>query len=253
MLRCAGGVSDGRADLCLLFGRLRKHAERLRAAGCTTPAAALAATNQEANRQVLSAMAEQYGEVFELVMPDIFPVDEESYIRLYAIRPSDRHPCWTLFTVGMSAVPMVIPDGQEEYRFAELLIHLPASWRMPLASEPSEETSWPVSWLHQIAYYPYQAKTWLGGQYTIISNDDPPEPLAPNTALSCVLLIADFAGCNPLRVRDKQIHVYTLVPIYAEKRDLESEHGVRELLRRLEQAGVTAIVDVCRMNVAQFA
>jgi hypothetical protein len=228
-------------------------AELLVAVGSTTPAAALAVTNLETNRALLSAMVERFGEVSKLTMPGIFPVDEESYIDLYAIRPSDRHPCWTLFTVGMSAAPMTTPEGQDAYRFAELLIHLPATWPMPLESEASEETSWPVSWLHRIAYYPCQANTWLGGRFTIISNEEPPEPFAPNTALSCMLLIADSAGWSPIIVRDKQVHVYTLIPVYAEERDLEVQLGVPELLRRLEQAGVTTIVDVSRVNAAHLA
>lgn len=225
--------------------------ELLLAARCTTPAAELTRTNEEANRLLLSAMSEHFGEAFELNVPEIFPVDEESYIRLYAIRPSDRHQCWTLFTVGMSAVPMTTPNGQEEYRYSELMIHLPPSWPLPIQTDPSEEISWPVSWLHQIAYYPYRERTWLGGQFTIISNDEPPEPFASNTGLSCMMLIADFAGWTPLKTSDKRIHVYSLFPIYTEERDIELRSGVPELLRRFDQAGVTTIVDVSRVNVAQ--
>jgi hypothetical protein len=248
-------LDNGTRRNALSYARRRGQneiAELLLAAGCATPAATLAVTNQETNRTLLSMMEERYGEVSEITMPEIFPIDDESYIRLYAIRPSDRHHCWTLFTVGMSAVPMTVPDGQEVYRFAELLIHLPASWPMPFGTESSKEPGWPVSWLHQIAYYPYQENTWLGGRWTIISNDEPPEPFASNTGLSCMLLIADFAGWSPIIVDNKQIHVYTLVPIYAEERDLETQFGVPELLRRFDQAGVTTIVDSSRMNVAQI-
>lgn len=245
-------LDDGRRRNALSYANRRGQteiADLLKAAGCIVPAETLRDANKEARQKLLAALSVLFGDTSELALPELFPVDDDSHIAVHVIRPSDKHRCLTLFTTGISDLPMSIPDGQDEYRYAELLIHLPATW--PLEPDANEEFTWPIAWLRKIAYYPHSAGTWLGGRHTIISNDEPPEPFAPSTGLSCMLLIADFEGWTPLKISDdKRVHFYTLVPIYAEERDLEIRLGVLELLRRFERANVTTIVDVSRVNVA---
>jgi hypothetical protein len=229
-------------------------AELLIAVGCTLPPVADTSEGASTHDELIAAMAAEFGEVSELALHEIVPVDDDVHVAVHRIGPSDKHACLTLFTTGMSDRPMTAPEGQEDYRYAELLIHLPADWPLPLESESGDAFAWPVSWLRQIAYHPHQSDTWLGGRHTIISNAEPPEPLAPKTALSCMLVIADLAGWSPVKVGDgKQVHFYTLIPIYAAERDLETEIGVHELLHRFEQNSVTTIVDVSRVNVAEQA
>ncbi len=224
-------------------------AEFLTSAVCSLPSCD-GSNGGEAHRQLISAVADEFGEVSQLALQEIIPVDDV-HISVHVIRPNEKHSCVTLFTTGMSDKAMVVPHGQEEYQYAELLVHLPATWQLPNQSDWREECGWPISWLRQIAYYPRQASTWLGGRHAIISNDEPPLPFAANTRLSCMLLIADFANWSPVQIsRDKRVHFYTLTPIYAEERDYERQRGVRELLRRFEQHNVEAIVDLARVNVA---
>ena len=225
----------------------------LKAIGCEVPVDHSVAHHEEAHQELIAAIATQFDNVSELALQEIFPVDDEVSISIHVIRPSAEHPCLTLFTTGMSDKAMETPDDQEEYQFAELLIHLPADWPLPLESDSSEEASWPTTWLRQIAYYPHLEKTWLGGHHTIISNDEPPEPFAANMKLSCMLLIADFADWSPVTVVGRRVHLYTLIPLYADERDFERKHGVQELLQQFERAGITTIVDVARMNVAEGA
>ncbi|MBW3596396.1 MAG: ankyrin repeat domain-containing protein [Planctomycetes bacterium] len=87
-------LDSGKRRNALSYARRRGQteiAELLVAAGCTVPAATLAEANREAHRKLSSVMAEQFGEVFELRLPDMFPVDDESHISLRVIRPSDKH------------------------------------------------------------------------------------------------------------------------------------------------------------------
>ncbi len=247
--------SSGRPKNALSFANERGQeaiAELLIAVGCSLPPdEASDGESGEAHGRLVSAMCAEFGEVSQLALQEIVPVDDEVHIAVHVIRPSEKHAYVTLFTTGMSDKAMAVPQGQEEFQHAELVIHLPATWQLPGDSDWSDEYGWPISWLRQLAYYPHQANTWLGGRYTIISNGEPPSPFAANTQHSCMLLIADFANWSPVEIsRDKRVHFYTLVPLYAEERDYGSQHGVLELLRRFDQHDVASIVDVSRVNVA---
>ncbi len=247
--------SGGRPKNALSFAYERGQeaiAEFLIAAGCSLPSRdGSDGDGEEAHRLLLSAVAAELGEVSQLALQEIVPVDDNVQIAVHVIRPDEHHPCVTLLTAGMSDKAMAVPQGQEEYQYAELLIHLPATWQLPGDSDWSDEDGWPISWLRQLAYYPHQTNTWLGGRYTIISNDEPPLPFAANTRLSCMLLIADLVDWSPVEInQDKRVHFYTLIPLYAEERDHVHQHGVHELLRRFEQHNVATIVDVSRVNVA---
>jgi hypothetical protein len=81
----------------------------------------------------------------------------------------------------MNAKARNVPAGWEEYRYAELLIHLPADWPLTkkLLSDP--KFNGPIRWLHKTARYPHEHQTWLGGPVTIISKD-PPEKITPMPA-----------------------------------------------------------------------
>lgn len=248
-------ASNGRPKNALSFANERGQeviAEFLVAAGCSLPSCDGADVDGgDAHRQLISAVAAELGEVSQLALQEVVPVDDDVHIAVHVIRRNAKHRCVTLFTTGMSDKAMAVPQGQEEYQYAELLIHLPATWQLTNESDWSDEDGWPISWLRQTAYYPHQANTWLGGRHTIISSDQPPLPFAANTQLSCMLLIADFADWSPVAVsRGKRVHFYTLMPIYAEERDYACQHGVRALLRRFEQHNVATIVDVSRVNVA---
>lgn len=159
-------------------------------------------------------------------------------------------PCLTLFTTGMSDLPMLVPPGEEAYQYAELIMHLPATWPHP-RNQSAGYDNWPIEWLRNVAYYPHLNDTWLGGATTIISSDEPPVPLGPNTKQTCLLLLANFGGWSPVSLDDgKSVCYYTVVPIYTEERDFEKTHGVVQLIQRLQDRGYTAMVDVNRANVA---
>jgi hypothetical protein len=152
----------------------------------------------------------------------------------------------------MSDRPMNVPQGQEEYRHAELVMHLSADWPNFRKKKPSKDSLWPLEWLRKVAYFPHLSKTWLGGPMTIMSSDEPPVPLGPNTKQTCLFLIADFSDWSPvILAEDKKIHFYTVVPLYTEERDFEKNHGFVPLLKRLKQGGFNAIVDVERASVAK--
>jgi hypothetical protein len=149
----------------------------------------------------------------------------------------------------MSDRPQTVPAGQDAYRYTELFIRLPEDWPLQGDAFGKPENFWPVKWLKQIACYPHDNDTWLGGPFTIIANDEPPEPLARNTRLSCLMLLHERREAGVVRCRDgRAVTLYSLVPLYTEERDLERSEGIASLFDRLQAHGVSFVVDPERVN-----
>src|SRR5262249_40941463 len=152
---------------------------------------------------------------------EIVPTEPPIAIHFITATANRNHA--TLFTTGMSKVGMKVPPGQEAYRFAELFIQLPGDWPLNTKALADPNHGWPIRWLRQIAKYPSQNETWLGGPVTIVANGEPPERLAPNTELTSIMLFAerDFVSRGGYTIQ-----LYRLVPLYTEERELELSEGV---------------------------
>jgi hypothetical protein len=210
-------------------------------------------TRPDKVREMISIIMETvFGPVEPLALQEIVPVHNKVHVSVHVIRPSESHPHLTLFTTGMSNAAMKVPPSGKEYRYAELIMHLPPSWPHPREHDKDPAAFWPVQWLRQIAYYPHLNGTWLGGPLTIISSDEPPVPLGPNTKHSCLLLMAEAGNFPALNVGSgKIVHVYTVNTLYTEERDYEKKHGWKKLFELLAKHGVTNTVDPKRKNALQ--
>src|SRR5947207_2036424 len=49
-------------------------------------------------------------------------------IAFNAIKPGKGRDYLTLFTTGMSDEPMTVPEGEEEWKYAEFFVQAPADW-----------------------------------------------------------------------------------------------------------------------------
>lgn len=165
-------------------------------------------------------------------------------VEVRIVKPNEQRKHFTLFTSGLSSQPMNTPAGQEDWQLAELYLQLPGDWQVDKVNDP--EWNWPFLWLSQIARYPHENKTWLGGAFTIIANGEPPEPLAPNTKLSCLMLLSKKSF---KRSDGQKVKVYQVTPIHTSERDLEMTDGVPALMRAFDRADVPWIVDVDRPPV----
>jgi hypothetical protein len=195
---------------------------------------------------ILAHLERHLGKPNPLSLQEI--VSGDPPIIISAIPMKDR---LALVTTGMSSQPLTVPRGGEEYQYAELLLYLPKDW--PLTEDDLEDPNafWPIDWLRRIARYPHEERAWLGGPFAIIANEEPPQPLAPNTQLSCLLALAETEGFSPLALPDgRRVVFYTLFPLYTEERDLERAKGIKELLLRFQSRRISQVVDVNRPNVA---
>src|SRR5690606_27736593 len=72
-----------------------------------------------------------------------------------------------LVTSGMSDLPMSVPEDAGCPGFAELMVTLPAGWKLDQASFQDENWYWPVRLLKSLARLPHKHATWLGFGHTV--------------------------------------------------------------------------------------
>jgi hypothetical protein len=196
---------------------------------------------------VLAHIEQHLGGPFPLMLHEIVPGDPP--ITVEVVPMAD---CIALVTLGMSDKAMSVPQGAEDFQFAELVMYLPVDWPLTPEALADANHSWPLDWLRRIARYPHANHTWLGGASAVIANGEPPQPLAPNTRLTCLLAHNEANEFGSLHLPGgRRVAFYTLYPLYTEERDLERQHGIDSLLRLLRRHYLNRIVDVHRPNVAR--
>jgi hypothetical protein len=230
----------------LMFGH-QEVAALLREHGAVLPPGCDLGDTPSRTGRILEHIEQHLGTPHLLSLHEIAPGDPP--ITIHLVPMAD---CQVLVTTGMSDKAMTVPEGAEDYQFAELVMYLPVDW--PFTSEDLADAnhSWPIDWLRRIARYPHPNKTWLGGAAAIFSNGEPPQPLAPNTRMTCILALNEANEFGSLYLPGgRRVGFYTLCPLYTEERDLERRKGMEELLGLLQGHEISKIVDVHRPNVTQ--
>lgn len=150
------------------------------------------------------------------------------HIDVHYISPTSEKNHHTFITTGMSLMPMNVPIGEEEWKYAELMICLPANWKISDEDFKENRYYWPLGWLKMLARFPHEYKTWLSWGHTM-PNGNPPQPFADNTDLCGVILLppvlvdSDFAK---FKISDKKIiNFFGVIPLYKEELDYKLEYG----------------------------
>ncbi len=180
-------------------------------------------------------------------------VSEQVHIDIHWVRPTKERPFHTLITSGMSDKPMNTPDGVEDCDFAELSICLPEDWKISEEDFKDERNYWPIRWLKYLARFPHEYNTWFGYGHTI-PNGDPAEPFAVNTQLNTMVLLPTVVfgeEFRTLKLKDKSIDFYTLIPLYTEEVNLKMKKGVEALFDGFDKFGVSDIVELNRPNTVK--
>ena len=181
-------------------------------------------------------------------------VSDLVHIDIHHIAPRPGRLYHTLVTSGMSDRPMTVPPGAEKFRYAEVLLYLPHTWKLSEAAFHDEANYWPVRLLKTLARFPHEYQTWLGLGHTL-PNSNPMEPYAANTKLCCALLVpSDMAGdeFSELTVSpEKTILFYNVWPLYAEEMNFKLKNGLEAMGERFEKNKITEIIDPQRKNVCK--
>lgn len=186
--------------------------------------------------------------VFHEIVSDLVHID------VHHVPPGPDRAFHTLVTTGMSDKPMNVPDGAEAFRFAELVVCLPADWKLTREDFADEANYWPVRLMKELARLPHQYDTWLGPGHSI-PNGDPPQPYAPGTRFSCALIVPTIRFGNEfLRLSlpdDRDVNFYSVWPLLPDETEFKLKHGYDSLLDRLFSRRVTDLIDVNRVSATR--
>ncbi len=180
-------------------------------------------------------------------------VSDKVHIDVHFVKPTADFPYVRLVTSGMSDLPMRTPDDPRLPKYAELLITLPADWKLAQADMQDERWYWPIRLLKVLARLPHEYQTWLGWGHTV-PNGDPAVPYAESTKFCGALVIPSVTVPNEfhtLAIPDvKDISFYAVVPLYEREMNLKLRSGLDALLERFDKHGVSDVVDPNRKDTA---
>ncbi|HEY3319737.1 MAG TPA: suppressor of fused domain protein [Planctomycetota bacterium] len=161
-------------------------------------------------------------------------------------------PSWLLVTSGMSDRPMKAPEGNEDWQYAELLMHLPADWPVNDEAFSDDRHYWPVEWLKRLARLPHEYDTWLSWGHTV-PNGDPPEPLSPETQMCCMLLLHPLLLAEQIYTLEaapgKIIHFFQVIPVYREEMQLTLDKGTDAFIERFGSLTGNDLMNFSRQNL----
>lgn len=187
--------------------------------------------------------------VFHELLSDLVHVD------VHHIAPTAGRPFSTLVTTGMSDLPMSSPEGHDDLRFAELLIHLPPEWPISDDAFEDERFYWPVRLIKTLARFPHEFDTWLWWGHTI-PNGDPAESYDASVKFVGALLkessIYSPAATQLACSSEKTVQFFAVAPLFAEEMDFKLRKGAEALLDRWERRSVLPeLITPSRRNVAR--
>ncbi|MGO4108231.1 suppressor of fused domain protein [Paenibacillus sp. YAF4_2] len=182
-------------------------------------------------------------------------VSDDLSIDIIIAAPTSSRNYYTLVTCGMSEKAMTVPEGAEEYHYAEIMISLPSTWKISEADFKDDRNYWPVRELKKLARFPHEHNTWLHLGHTL-ANEHPPKPYSSDVKYQGMLLaipeveqIREFF--NLQLEEDKVVHFFTLMPIYQEEMDYKLKHGVEALLEKIYKISTDKVVQLNRKNACK--
>ena len=181
-------------------------------------------------------------------------ISDAVHLDVHWVKPTAARPFHLLVTSGMSDRPMRVPAELDAPRHIELVATLPERWAIGDEAFRNENWYWPLRELKTLARFPHKYDTWLSEGHTV-TNDDPPQPLAPSTRLCGAILLRPQhvpATFQELRLGDgRTIRFLAVVPVHDEEMALKTRSGTEALLERFHQAGVTDVIEPTRPSVAR--
>lgn len=172
-------------------------------------------------------------------------------VDIHVVPANERYPFLRLVTSGMSSRPMTVPEGAPP--FAELMMALPADWKLDEQSVQDERWYWPVALLRHLAHYPHQHATWLGLGHTV-PNGAPAKPYAKGVEFTGAILLPPASAPDAFASleRDGQdIYFHCVVPLYEAELQLVRRKGFPALLDGFNDKGVTDLVVPGRKNTVK--
>ena len=180
-------------------------------------------------------------------------VSQYAHIDVHHFPPRGGRDFHVLATSGMSERPMRVPDElTADWRFAELLVNLPADWQISEQAFKDDQFYWPVRLLKTLARLPHVYSTWLGYAHSI-PNGEPAEPYASTTRLCAAMIVPPLSLGEPIhrleRASGQVIRFWNVLPLHSDELAFKLRKGADALFDRLDAASVADIIDPSRPSV----
>lgn len=180
-------------------------------------------------------------------------VSSHVHIDVHVVPPTEERPWTTLFTTGMSDLPMAAPPGAEECTLAELMLCLPGAFDVEQWSAATAEEHWPVGLLRGMARFPHEFGTWLWFGHTV-PNGDPPEAFGEGTRMRGTIVLSPLTIPVEQQVVETSrgaVHLHALVPMFANEMQYKLDQGIDALLEKFDAAGVTEVLEPQRRSAVR--
>ena len=173
------------------------------------------------------------------------------HVDVLVVPPSTAFPHLRLVTCGMAARPMHVPGGFRWSPYAELTIALPADWPMSHKTFSDPRFRWPFGLLRDLARNTHADGTYLWEGHTSTWGA-PGQPFAPDTELSSVLVLAPENvpdGFDEFTCGERTVNILGIYPLHEAELKMVHQDGLDPAVDRLDAAGVTDVVDPCRVSI----
>jgi hypothetical protein len=180
-------------------------------------------------------------------------ISDQVHLDVHVVAATHERPYHVLITSGMSAIPMVAPEGAETCRFLELFLVLPASWPLDANAWKDSRWYWPIRELKTLARFPHLLNTWIWYGHTVQNPDA--APFDPSVSFNAAAIgpthLVNTAFCC-MTLSDA--HVVVFLPVhflYPEELQFKLRHGADALFDRMTDRGISELVAPHRKNTCR--
>lgn len=172
---------------------------------------------------------------------------------IFFIKATQERPYHILLSCGMSALPMNVPKDINSSKFVEIMFLLPKEWNLNYEAFEDEKNYWPIRIMKEIMISPHENNSWFGYGHTFQFDDK--EEFAEGIGFNAVMLansmeLSEEFTTIPLK-NEKQIDIYTLIPLYPEELEFKKKTNANELLEKFDKNNIEEIVKIGRKNVCK--
>lgn len=182
------------------------------------------------------------GEVFHEILSHLVHID------VHIVKPSRDFPFLLLVTSGMSDHPMTVPQGAEEFRYAELCMMLPPDWPID-----KPEYFWPIKVLKTFARFPHEYDTFLTWEHSIGGAPEDPM-LADGIDFNGLILIPPYELPHEFAVlqlpNGESIKFCQILLLYPEEMAYKRKKGFEALMDLFDKNEIGTMTDPDRPNIA---
>lgn len=178
------------------------------------------------------------------------------HVDVHQIELAEGEDARTYFTTGLAERPMNVPSevpDPDEYRYAELVLHLPTEWASDWGALQKHENWWPLACLINLARLPHQHESWLWGGHTINNESPYANDVGFTAAIICPSYLLPEDSETVSLPDGRMIVLLTVAFIYPEELAFCMENGSEAFFDRVQESGLSPfeflVVNKNRPNV----